>query len=163
MNDLHIDEFYFTAAEILRGLYAAFPTRRMLLVEDISGPIKWDMTGLPDRKSSACFEAIVWLGEHGLLTYRSVEPRDIGVEGAVLTQRAFVLLTSPITWADGDTATRIEALREAAKSMAYENLGKVVNDVLRANCFWGAPAPVMPFEKAPAMQLEEEPISPPAK
>lgn len=156
MNDTHIDEFYFTAAEILRGLYAAFPTRRMLLVEDISGPIKWDMTGLPDRKSAACFEAIIWLAEHGLLTYRSIEPLNIGVEGAALTQRAFVLLTSPITWADGETSSRIQALRDAAKSMAYDDLGSVINDILRANCFWGAPAPVVPFEKAPSIELDEE-------
>ena len=91
MKTLHIDDFYDVSAETFALLYAAFPVRHMLLVEDISGPIQWDMTGLPDRKSRATFETIVWLADHGLLTFRSVEPRDVGVEGAVLTQHAFVL------------------------------------------------------------------------
>ncbi|MDP5070296.1 MAG: hypothetical protein NWQ45_05295, partial [Congregibacter sp.] len=73
------------------------------------------MTGLPDRKSRACFETLIWLAEHDLLQFRTVEPRDIGIEGAVLTQKAFVLLTGHITWESGDSMSRIEALLEARR------------------------------------------------
>lgn len=139
MKPANIDEFYYSTAEILTSLYISFPVRSMLLVEDIAGPIKWDMTGLPDQKSKACFEAIVWLGEHELLSYRSVEPREIGVEGAVLTQRAFVLLNGLISWEGGGSMSRIDAMVEARALRAYDDLGTIVQDLLTANCRWGAP------------------------
>lgn len=37
-------------------------------------------------------QCLIWLAEHELLTHRSVEPQDMGIEGAVLTQKAFVVL-----------------------------------------------------------------------
>lgn len=154
MKSVHIDDFYYTTSEVLCTLYAAFPRRRLLLVEDIAGPIKWDLTGLPDRKSQACFEALVWLSEHELLSFRTVEPRDVGVEGAVLTQKAFVLLTGIINWQDGTTISRIDALREARNTMAYNDLGIIVNDLFRANCLWQAPfapAPLPKSEPLPSM------------
>ena len=141
MKTIHIDEFYYTSCELLCKLYAAFPTRYLLLIEDITGPIQWDMTGQPDRKSRACFETVIWLAEHELLQFRSVEPRDIGVEGAVLTQKAFVLLTGKITWEDGATVSRMDALLEARRNRAYDDLGVIVNDILRANSQWSAPFP----------------------
>lgn len=148
MKTIHIDEFYYTTSEILCTLYAAFPVRHLLLVEDITGPIKWDMTGLPDRKSRACFEALVWFAEHELLRFRTVEPGDIGLEGAVLTQKAFVLLTGMITWEDGTSVSRIDALLEARNTMAYDDLALIVNDFFRANCQWGAPFPAPPLTRS---------------
>ena len=139
MNPARIDDFYYVSAEVLSALYAAFPVRHMLLVEDITGPIRWDLTGLPDRRSRACFETFIWLAEQGLFTYRSLEPRDTGVEGAVLTQKAFVLLTGRITWDDGGMGTRIEALHDARVRRAYDDVGQLVQDLLRANCRWAAP------------------------
>lgn len=159
MNPAHIDDFYFVTAELLCQLYAAFPVRNLVLVEDISGPIKWDMTGLPDRKSRACFETIIWLSQSGLLTFRSIEPRDVGVEGAVLTQRAFVLLTGRVTWSDGDTTTRIDALRDARAHRAYDDLGTVVTDLFRANCAWAAPQAAEPLPRAASLQITDESLS----
>lgn len=157
MKTIHIDDFYYTTSEVLCTLYAAFPTRQMLLVEDITGPIKWDMTGLPDRRSKACFETLVWLAEYDLLTFRSVEPRDIGVEGAVLTQKAFVLLTGMITWEKEGTVSRMEALLEARRQRAYADLGLIVQDLLRANCQWSAPFPAPVLQRtAPLPTTEDE-------
>jgi hypothetical protein len=130
--------------------------RHLLLVEDISGPIKWDMTGLPDRRSRACFETLIWLSEHDLLTFRTVEPRDIGIEGAVLTQKAFVLLTGAITWEQGHTVSRINAIAEARTKRAYDDLGTVIQDLLRANCLWGAPADSPPLEKGGSIAVSTE-------
>ena len=38
MSDLHIDDFYHDAGLILALLYAVFPRKTTLYVEDISGP-----------------------------------------------------------------------------------------------------------------------------
>jgi len=152
----NIDDFYYATAEMLTSLYVAFPVRHLLLVEDITGPIRWDMTGLPDRKSRACFEAMIWHSEHELLTFRSVEPRDIGVEGAVLTQRAFVLLNGLITWEEGGSMSRIDAMIEARRQRAYDDLGTIVQDLLRANCQWGAPVVTPRLVKAPPIAVGTE-------
>lgn len=151
MNPLHIDDFYYVTAEVFCELYAAFPIRHLLLVEDITGPIKWDMTGLPDRKSRACFETLIWLSEHHLLSFRTIEPRDIGIEGAVLTQHAFVLLTGKLNWEEGHTISRIEALREARIKCAYDDLGTIIKDLFRANCHWDTPFVEQPLRRSRAL------------
>ncbi|WOJ93743.1 hypothetical protein R0135_00915 [Congregibacter variabilis] len=153
MRTTHIDDFHYSCAEVFCALYSAFPVRYLLLVEDITGPIKWDMTGLPDRRSQACFETFVWLAEHDLLSFRTVEPRDIGVEGAVLTQKAFVLLTGHITWETGDSISRINALLDARRSRAYGDLGLIVNDLFQANCQWVAPKASEPIAKSEPLIL----------
>ena len=155
MRTAHIDDFHYSCAEVFCALYSAFPMRYLLLVEDISGPIKWDMTGLPDRKSRACFETLIWLAEHDLLQFRTVEPRDIGIEGAVLTQKAFVLLTGHITWESGDSMSRIEALLEARRNRAYGDLGLIVNDVFTANCQWSAPVSSKPLPKSEPLSAND--------
>lgn len=156
MKTIHIDEFYYTTSEVLCVLYAAFPARYMLLVEDITGPIKWDMTGVADKKSRACFEALIWLAEYDLLRFRSVEPQDIGVEGAVLTQKAFVLLTGMMTWEDGSSLSRIDALLEARSARAYDDLGIIMQDIFRANCQWGAPVASKPLPRSASLSAIEE-------
>lgn len=156
MNPAHIDDFYYVTSEVLCALYAAFPVRHIVLVEDITGPINWDLTGLPDRKSRACFETLVWLSDHDLLDFRTIEPRDVGIEGAVLTQKAFVLLTGVVNWENGQSMSRIDALRDARARRAYDDLGTVVKDVFRANCQWSAPAPVEPLPRAPGLDVADD-------
>ncbi|KGE04632.1 hypothetical protein [Pseudohaliea rubra] len=155
MQPAHIDDFHYVTAEVFCKLYAAFPVRHLLLVEDLTGPIRWDMTGLPDRKSRASFETLIWLSEHGLLNYRTVEPRDIGVEGAVLSQHGFVLLSGRLTWHTGESSSRINALREARAGRAYGDLGTIVEDLLAANCHWSAPRQPAPLVKGAAMAVTE--------
>ncbi len=156
MNPANIDDFYYNAAEVLCRLYAGFPVRNLLLVEEISGPIRWDMTGMPDRKSKATFEAIIWLSDHGLFDFRSVEPRDLGVEGAVLTQHAFVLLTGPMRWGEGEVISRIEGLQTARRNRTYSDLGTIVKDLLRANCQWGAPLVIPTLNPSASMAVVED-------
>jgi len=155
MQPAHIDDFYYVTAEVFCQLYGAFPVRQLLLVEDLTGPIRWDMTGLPDRKSRACFETLLWLAEHGLLSYRTLEPRDIGIEGAVLSQHGLVLLSGPLTWHTGETTSRVNALREARTARAYSDLGTIIDDLLAANCHWGAPRRPTPLLKSTAMAVTE--------
>lgn len=156
MTSAHIDHFYYVSAEVLCELYAAFPVRHLLLVEDITGPIQWDMTGLPDRRSRACFETLSWLSDHELLDYRSLEPRDIGMEGAVLTQKAFVLLTGTVNWDDGVVSSRVGALLEARDRRAYGDLATIIRDVFRANCQWGAPVDASPLVRAEPIGIKVE-------
>jgi hypothetical protein len=156
MHPAHIDDFYYVTGEVLAALYAAFPVHHILLVEDITGPIRWDLTGIADRKSRACFESLIWLSEHDLLTFRSVEPRDIGIEGAVLTQKAFVLLTGMVVWEDGAAMSRIDALRDARVRRAYEDAATIIRDLLRANCQWGLRIEAPVLKKAASLQIAEE-------
>lgn len=153
MTPANIDDFYFVTSEVFCELYTAFPVRHLLLVEDLIGPIKWDIAGLPDRKSRACFETLIWLSEHDLLNFRTVEPRDIGIEGAVLTQKAFVLLTGMVTWEEGGHVSRFDALREARIKRAYNDMGTIIRDVFRANCQWGAPSHASPLNKSASLAV----------
>ncbi|MEM6302910.1 MAG: hypothetical protein AAF680_06335 [Pseudomonadota bacterium] len=156
MSQKNIEDFYYNAAETLCLLYAMFPIRSIVLVEDICGPIKWDLTGLPDRKSQACFEAMIWLSEHELLSYRSIEDRNVGLEGAVLTQKAFVLLTSPMTWEGAEPVCRIDALNEARRTLAYANVYTIMSDLFRANCLWNSPATQFPLIQSETIAMEVE-------
>ncbi|MEO1082233.1 MAG: hypothetical protein AAFY29_21930 [Pseudomonadota bacterium] len=161
MTASNIDDFYYVSAELLSSLYAAFPVPHLLLVEDITGPISWDITGLPDRRSLACFETMIWLSQQGLLSYRSLEPRNVGVEGAALTQQGFVLLASSLRWDDGADSTRIDAVRDAQARLAYDDLGRIINDLIYANCQWGAPLAAQPVRRSAALTIveaEDEPV-----
>ena len=95
MADLHIDDFHRDVARILVALYASFPRKVALYVEDISGPNQPDEFGLPTPRFEACFSAMTWLAEEGYLRFDSPINRE-ALDQAVLTQRAFLLLASPI-------------------------------------------------------------------
>lgn len=148
MKTTHVDDFHYCCAEVFCALYAAFPLPYLLLVEDITGPIQWDLTGLPDRRSQACFETFLWLAEHDLLRFRTLEPRNTGIEGAALTQKAFVLLTGQITWSSGEAMSRIQALLEARRNRAYGDIESLINDIFRTNLQWSAPVTSKTLPKA---------------
>ncbi|MEM0954522.1 MAG: hypothetical protein AAGI24_10325 [Pseudomonadota bacterium] len=93
MADLQIDDFYRDCALILLRLYASFPRKTVLYVEDISGPDTPDEFGLHSDRHQACFSAMCWLGEAGYLSF--VETiRQEALDQVVLTQRGFLLLSS---------------------------------------------------------------------
>jgi hypothetical protein len=71
----------------------------------------------------------------------------------VLTQRAFVLLNGAIRWEDGETMSRIEGIREARRLRAYDDLGTIVQDLLTANCHWGAPVVMQPLRRGPRLSV----------
>lgn len=93
MADIHIEEFYRDAAIALVQLYSVFPRRINLFVEDIAGPDEPDEFGLHSPRHQACFGALLWLQEEGLLRYIDTI-RQEALDQAVLTQRAFVRLSS---------------------------------------------------------------------
>lgn len=94
MADIHIEEFYKDAAIALVQLYNAFPRRVNLFVEDIAGPDEPDEFGLHSKRHMACFGTLLWLAEEGLLRYVDTI-RQEALDQAVLTQQAFVRMSSP--------------------------------------------------------------------
>ncbi|MEX2474809.1 hypothetical protein [Marinobacter sp.] len=94
MADIHIEEFYKDAAIALLQLYNSFPRRINLFVEDIAGPDEPDEFGLHSKRHMACFGALLWLEEEGLLRYVDTI-RQEALDQAVLTRDAFVRLSTP--------------------------------------------------------------------
>ncbi|RBW49858.1 hypothetical protein [Marinobacter sp. F3R11] len=94
MADIHVEEFYKDAAVALVQLYNAFPRRVNLFVEDIAGPDEPDEFGLHSKRHMACFGALLWLAEEGFLRYVDTI-RQEALDQAVLTQEAFIRLSSP--------------------------------------------------------------------
>ena len=94
MADIHVEEFYKDAAIALVQLYGAFPRRINLFVEDIAGPDAPDEFGLHSKRHMACFGALLWLSEEGLLRYIDTI-RQEALDQAVLTRDAFIRLSAP--------------------------------------------------------------------
>lgn len=93
MTDLHIDDFYKDVAAILLRLYALFPRKQILYVDDICKGEEPDEFGLPSPRHLSCFSAMVWLGEESFLRYDS-PIRQEALDQAVLTEKGFLLLSS---------------------------------------------------------------------
>ncbi len=93
MADLHIDDFYRDVATIFLRLYAVFPRKTILYVEDICGPDQPDEFGLHHPRFQAGFSAMVWLADEGYLTFQETI-RAEALDQVVLSQKAFLLLSS---------------------------------------------------------------------
>ncbi len=94
VSDIHIDDFHHDVAKTLVMLYNQFPRKTMLYVEDISGPDSPDEFGLHSPRHEACFNALLWLAHGDYLRYETLV-RQEAMDQAVLTHRAFLLLSSP--------------------------------------------------------------------
>ncbi|MEO9589723.1 MULTISPECIES: hypothetical protein [Marinobacter] len=142
MADIHIEEFYKDAAIALVQLYNAFPRRVNLFVEDIAGPDEPDEFGLHSKRHMACFGTLLWLAEEGLLRYVDTI-RQEALDQAVLTQQAFVRLSSPASpdlneenHSDSgqdlppavreDFSTHIHTLRSALRSGSSARISRVM-------------------------------------
>lgn len=147
--DLHIDDFCQDVARILVDLYAAFPLKHALYVEDISGPDEPDEVGLHSRRYEACFGTFLWLAEEGWLRFDSLIYRQ-GIDQAVLTHRAFLALSaqSELHYAEipaqPDSVrqammTRVEQLRAALKSGNSQKVSHMVHYLLSVT-----PAVILP-------------------
>ncbi|MBS3803426.1 MAG: hypothetical protein KGY54_02685 [Oleiphilaceae bacterium] len=154
MAELHIEEFYKDAGVALAQLYAAFPRRINLFVEDIAGADEPDEFGLHSRRHMACFGALLWLAEEGLLRYVDTI-RQEALDQAVLTHAAFTRLSGPASAAlvasiapeaatstapasvQADLSTHIHLMRQALQSGRSERIGRVV----RASFFADRTAP----------------------
>ena len=92
MADIHVDDFYKDCAVILCQLYITFPRPSTIYVDDIIGPEEADEFGLQSKRHQACFATMLWLGDEGYLRY-SDTVQQIAIDQAVLTHRAFVLIS----------------------------------------------------------------------
>ncbi|MFA7554373.1 MAG: hypothetical protein WCY88_08995 [Spongiibacteraceae bacterium] len=93
MSDLHIDDFYKDVGLIFLRLYNSFPRKIILYVEDICGADRPDEFGLHSERFLSGFSAMVWLGDHGYLTYASPIKQE-ALDQVVLSERGFLLLSS---------------------------------------------------------------------
>ena len=93
MADIHIADFYKDVARIFAQLYASFPRKTTLFVEDISGPDSPDEFGLHCPRFQACFSTMIWLAEAGYLQFESAI-RQEALDQVTLTHKGFTLLFS---------------------------------------------------------------------
>jgi hypothetical protein len=93
MSDLHIDDFYKDVARIFTQLYASFPRKIILYVEDICGPDSPDEFGLHSPRFQSCFSTMIWLAEAGYINY-ATEIRQEALDQATLSHQGFTLLFS---------------------------------------------------------------------
>ncbi len=136
MTDLHIDDFYKDVAIIFLRLYATFPRKTILYVDDVCGADEPDEFGLHSERFVSGFSAMVWLAEHGYLHYDSPINQE-ALDQAVLSEKGFLVLTSrsELDFGDEDEAhasgssglshsvmahsrTAISQLRKAVKSQS---------------------------------------------
>ncbi|PKM05059.1 MAG: hypothetical protein CVV16_02630 [Gammaproteobacteria bacterium HGW-Gammaproteobacteria-6] len=134
MADLHIDDFYQDVSGILLGLYNSFPRPTTLFVSDLIGEHEPDAFGVPVPRHQACFSAMLWLADEGFLRYSDVI-RQEAIDQCCLTERAFVLLSTPVSeWQDDQLpasiarqrATLAQQLRNARASESSSQLAAVV-------------------------------------
>lgn len=92
MADLHIDDFCRDAAIALTRLYQYFPRPQALYVSDIAGAEERDEVGLYSKRHMACLHTLLWLADEHFFRFTSLIYEE-GVEQAVLTHSAFVLLS----------------------------------------------------------------------
>jgi len=143
MSDIHIDDFYRDVATVFLRLYAVFPRKSTLYVEDICGPDQPDEFGLHHPRFQAGFSAMVWLAEHGYLSFQETI-RAEALDQVVLSQKAFLLLTSrcslePVVSAEGDglppsvleqTYSNIAQLRSAVREGSSIRMQKYISYLL---------------------------------
>ena len=92
MADINIENFYKHIARILSILYAAFPSKTPLYVDDVAGVDDPDEYGLHSPDYTAGFFAMLWLADEQYIRYMDTIRQD-GVDQAVLTHKAFLKLT----------------------------------------------------------------------
>lgn len=106
MADINIENFYQHIAKILSILYAAFPTKHPVYVDEVAGVDEPDEYGLHSPNYTAGFFAMIWLAEENYLRYADTIRQD-GIDQACLTHKAFLRLTEvsgPLYTESGDSS-----------------------------------------------------------
>jgi hypothetical protein len=127
MADIHIDDFYRDVAKILVRLYAVFPRKTALYVEDISGPDQPDEFGLHHPRFEACFSTMVWLAEHGYLNFQDTI-RQEALDQVALSQKAFLILASRSSLAPDTADTSLPPSIQEASQMNIAHLRAAIKD-----------------------------------
>lgn len=139
MADIHIDDFYKDAGNILLSLYQSFPRSITLYVEDICGPDQPDEYGVHSTRHSACFSTMIWLADEAYLRYGDTIRQD-AVDQACLSQRAFLVLSGRLDAPDGrqnryldeQQASVVAALRQALKSRDSAQIRPIMQAIMAA-------------------------------
>ncbi len=147
MSDIHIQDFYKDIGIALSKLYASFPRKVTIYVEDISGPDQVDEYGLHSERHLSALSAIIWLKDQGYIDYETLV-RQEAIDFAVLTEKSFLILTSQAVislpdamqeslalenlppYALKKALTNISLLRKALKSRSSINIEQVVFHLL---------------------------------
>jgi len=129
LSHLHIDDFCRDSAKALVRLYAKFPQKIILYVEDIAGPDAPDEFGLHSERFMSGFHCLQWLAETDYIRYGQTI-RQEAIEDATLTHRCFIYLSGP---ADFDTALSDEADMQSnfAGNSRLSRRVDVLNDTLQ--------------------------------
>ena len=93
MADINIEHFYRHLAVGLSILYANFPSKFALYVDEVAGIDEPDEYGLHSPRYTSGFYALLWLEEEGYIRYADTIRQD-GVDQACLTHKAFLKLSA---------------------------------------------------------------------
>ena len=121
MTDIHVDDFFRDGAKVLTQLYAVFPRRHSVFVEDICGPEEPDEFGLHSQRHLSCFGTMLWLGEEGYLRYEDTI-RHEAIDQAVLSARCFTLLSTPTEAVAASTSPELPRSVKEAQSTTIHRL-----------------------------------------
>lgn len=126
MADIHIDDFYRDCALIFLRLYAMFPRKGILYVDDITGPDEPDEFGLHSDRFHAGFSTITWLAQNGYIQYSEAIKQE-ALDQAVLSHKAFMILSSrsELNFGDEDDEDELPA-------SVMENSRSNINQLRRA-------------------------------
>jgi hypothetical protein len=141
MTDINVDDFFKDAARTLTALYGVFPRRQAIFVDDVYQMEEPDEFGLHSDRYQACFSTLLWLGEEGYLRFEDTI-RGEAIDQAVLTGRAFTLLSSPVAPTGTDEepdlpdlvrlerATHVHRIKTALKDRSSKALRQAMIDLM---------------------------------
>ena len=120
-DTLNIDDFCRDVARAVVMLAAQFPRPLNLFVEDVYQSEETDEFGLHSDRFLACFSALLWLADEGLIRYTDTVRTEC-LEQAVLTSAALRALLVPTALDEAnpslsvDASTLLEQLRGALRA-----------------------------------------------
>lgn len=143
MSNIHIEEFYHDIGLILSRLYASFPRRTILYVEDISGADMPDEYGLHSERYMSCLSAMIWLKDQKYIDFECTVKQE-AVDQTVLTEKSFLILTNQATISIGEepdlenmpayvaqnAITNISLLRRALISRSSIKISQIVLHIM---------------------------------
>ena len=138
MADINIENFYRHIAKILSILYATFPTKSPVYVDDVAGIDEPDEYGLHSPHYTAGSFAMIWLADEDYIRYADTIRQD-GIDQASLTHKAFLKLTriaepiyTPPSYGDEGDAKVVSIAPAKSLSPSMQEEQKLVINQLRA-------------------------------
>lgn len=141
-SDQHIRNFYHDCAKTLILLFNQFPKQQNLWVDDIAGEDQPDAFGLHSERYQAGFSTLLWLAEEGWLRHTgAIEQPQKGLDQAVLTQAAFLCLSSPAQAKPANIAelaqpNHIDTIRQALKEAHTQSIQDAMQHIFQKYLFY---------------------------